>query len=180
MQVAHPETSRSRLGQFIERPAFQRGILLLIVINAAILGMQTSAALVARWGEALVLLDSLIPAVFVAEITARIYVHRAAFFRDPGVCSTSAWSPSPGAGQRSVQHPACLARVAGDAHGDHGAVDAPRGRRTVVGNSGLGSIAMVLALVFYVSAVIATGLFAADFPSGSAALVVRCTPCFRS
>ena len=64
MQVAHPETSRSRLGQFIERPAFQRGILLLIVINAAILGMQTSAALVARWGEALVLLDSLILAVF--------------------------------------------------------------------------------------------------------------------
>ena len=83
MQVAHPETSRSRLGQFIERPAFQRGILLLIVINAAILGMQTSAALVARWGEALVLLDSLILAVFVAEIAARIYVHRAAFFRDP-------------------------------------------------------------------------------------------------
>ncbi|PKL96921.1 MAG: ion transporter, partial [Gammaproteobacteria bacterium HGW-Gammaproteobacteria-9] len=29
---------------------------------------------------------------------------------------------------------------------------------------GLGSIAMVLALVFYVSAVIATGLFGADFP----------------
>ena len=47
-----PETSRSRLGQFIERPAFQRGILLLIVINAAILGMQTSAALVARWESA--------------------------------------------------------------------------------------------------------------------------------
>src|SRR3546814_20913001 len=83
MQATPVETStRRRLKQLIEQPAVQRGILLLIVINAAILGMQTSPSLVASWGELLRVLDMLILGVFVVEIAARIYVHRAAFFRD--------------------------------------------------------------------------------------------------
>jgi len=146
MHVAHPETSRSRLGQFIERPAFQRGILLLIVINAAILGMQTSAALVARWGEALVLLDSLILAVFVAEIAARIYVHRAAFFRDPWSLfdfSVVAIALVPASGPFSILRALRVLRVMR-------MVTMVPSMRRVVG-----------ALL---SAVIATGLFAADFP----------------
>ena len=54
-------------------------------------------------------------------------------------------------------------------HPGGAAVVAIDGERRVVGAllsaiPGLGSIAMVLALVFYVSAVIATGLFGADFP----------------
>lgn len=166
MQLATSDTrSKGRLGQFIERPAVQRIILLLIVINAVILGMQTSASVMARWGDVLVLLDTIILAVFVAEITARIYVHRAAFFRDPWSLfdfAVVAIALVPASGQLSVLRALRVLRVM------RMVTMVPSMRRVVSALlsaiPGLGSIAMVLGLVFYVSAVIATGLFSADFP----------------
>ncbi|MCQ4258930.1 ion transporter [Stutzerimonas stutzeri] len=166
MQLATSETrSKGRLEQFIERPAVQRTILLLIVINAVILGMQTSASVMARWGDVLVLLDTIILAVFVAEITARIYVHRAAFFRDPWSLfdfAVVAIALVPASGQLSVLRALRVLRVM------RMVTMVPSMRRVVSALlsaiPGLGSIAMVLGLVFYVSAVIATGLFSADFP----------------
>lgn len=166
MQATPVETSnRSRLKQLIERPAVQRGILLLIVVNAAILGMQTSPSLVASWGELLRVLDMLILGVFVVEIAARIYVHRAAFFRDPWSLfdfTVVAIALVPASGPFSVLRALRVLRVMR-------MVTMVPSMRRVVGAllsaiPGLGSIAMVLALVFYVSAVIATGLFGADFP----------------
>lgn len=166
MQLATSDTrSKGRLGQFIERPAVQRIILLLIVINAVILGMQTSASVMARWGDVLVLLDTIILAVFVAEITARIYVHRAGFFRDPWSLfdfAVVAIALVPASGQLSVLRALRVLRVM------RVVTMVPSMRRVVSALlsaiPGLGSIAMVLGLVFYVSAVIATGLFSADFP----------------
>jgi len=166
MQAPPVETStRSRLKQLIERPAVQRSILLLIVINAAILGMQTSPSLVASWGELLSVLDMLILGVFVVEIAARIYVHRAAFFRDPWSLfdfTVVAIALVPASGPFSVLRALRVLRVMR-------MVTMVPSMRRVVGAllsaiPGLGSIAMVLALVFYVSAVIATGLFGAEFP----------------
>lgn len=166
MQATHPDTSiRSWLAQLIERPAVQRSILLLIVINAIILGMQTSASLVASSGELLKLVDTLILGVFVAEIAARIYVHRAAFFRDPWSLfdfAVVAIALVPASGPLSILRALRVLRVMR-------MVTMVPSMRRVVGAllsaiPGLGSIAMVLSLVFYVSAVIATGLFAADFP----------------
>jgi len=166
MQATPVETStRSRLKQLIERPAVQRSILLLIVINAAILGMQTSPSLVASWGELLSVLDMLILGVFVVEIAARIYVHRAAFFRDPWSLfdfTVVAIALVPASGPFSVLRALRVLRVLR-------MVTMVPSMRRVVGAllsaiPGLGSIAMVLALVFYVSAVIATGLFGAEFP----------------
>jgi len=166
MQLAGPETSaRGRLEQIIERPAVQRSILLLIVINAVILGMQTSASLVASWGELLRVLDMLILGVFVVEIAARIYVHRAAFFRDPWSLFdfiVVAIALVPASGPFSILRALRVLRVMR-------MVTMVPSMRRVVGAllsaiPGLGAIAMVLALVFYVSAVIATGLFAAEFP----------------
>ncbi|TLX62282.1 ion transporter [Stutzerimonas nosocomialis] len=166
MQVVKPDTgTRSRLGQFIERPAVQRTILLLIVINAVILGMQTSASVVDRWGGMLHLLDTIILAVFVAEITARIYVHRAGFFRDPWSLfdfAVVAIALVPASGQLSILRALRVLRVM------RMVTMVPSMRRVVSALlsaiPGLGSIAMVLGLVFYVSAVIATGLFSAEFP----------------
>ena len=166
MQVTRPETNaRSRLEQLIERPLVQRSILLLIVINAAILGMQTSPSLVASWGELLRVVDVLILGVFVVEIAARIYVHRAAFFRDPWSLfdfTVVAIALAPASGPFSVLRALRVLRVMR-------MVTMVPSMRRVVGAllsaiPGLGSIAMVLALVFYVSAVIATGLFGAEFP----------------
>ncbi len=137
----------------------------MIVINAVILGMQTSASVVDRWGGVLHLLDTIILAVFVAEILARIYVHRAAFFRDPWSLfdfAVVAIALVPASGQLSILRALRVLRVM------RMVTMVPSMRRVVSALlsaiPGLGSIAMVLGLVFYVSAVIATGLFSADFP----------------
>lgn len=166
MQVVTPDTaSRSRLERFIEQPAVQRTILLLIIINAAILGLQTSTSLVSRWGEVLHLLDTCILGVFVAEIAVRIYVYRSGFFRDPWSLfdfTVIAIALVPASGPLSILRALRVLRVMR-------MVTMVPSMRRVVGAllsaiPGLSSIAMVLSLVFYVSAVIATGLFATDFP----------------
>lgn len=166
MQSVTPDTGiRSRLERVIERPAVQRTVLLLIVINAVILGMQTSESVVARWGEVLHLLDTIILAVFVAEIIARIYVHRSRFFRDPWSLfdfTVVAIALVPASGPFSILRALRVLRVM------RMVTMVPSMRRVVSALlsaiPGLGSIALVLGLVFYVSAVIATGLFSADFP----------------
>ena len=55
----------------------------LIVVNAIILGLETSPTAMAAAGPVLVALDAAILAIFVIEILARIAVHRLNFFRDP-------------------------------------------------------------------------------------------------
>lgn len=166
MQVVTPDTgTRSRLERVIERQAVQRTVLLLIVVNAVILGMQTSESVVAQWGDILHLLDTIILAVFVAEILARIYVHRAGFFRDPWSLfdfAVVAIALVPASGPFSILRALRVLRVM------RLVTMVPSMRRVVSALlsaiPGLGSIALVLGLVFYVSAVIATGLFSADFP----------------
>ena len=74
-------------------PRTERFVLILIVINAVILGLETSPSAMADYGPLLTALDRAILAVFVVEITARIIVHRTNFFRDlPGASSTSSSS----------------------------------------------------------------------------------------
>jgi voltage-gated sodium channel len=166
MQVVTQDTGiRGQLRRAIDTPAVQRTVLLLIVINAVILGMQTSESVVARWGEVLHLLDTIILAVFVAEILARIYVHRAGFFRDPWSLfdfTVVAIALVPASGPFSILRALRVLRVM------RMVTMVPSMRRVVSALlsaiPGLGSIALVLGLVFYVSAVIATGLFSADFP----------------
>ncbi|MFN5615367.1 MAG: ion transporter, partial [Brevundimonas sp.] len=72
-----------RLTSLVTSPRTERVILALIVLNAVILGLETSPWVMARVGGLLVTLDTLLLTVFVVEIVARVIVHRAAFFRDP-------------------------------------------------------------------------------------------------
>lgn len=74
---------RDRVRAVVERPAVQHAVLALILVNAVVLGLETSAPVMARWGGALTLLDQLILGLFVLEIGARIYAHGGRFFRDP-------------------------------------------------------------------------------------------------
>jgi len=158
-------TVRSRLEYFLDRPAIQRSILLLIVINAIILGMETSASLMAEWGDVLHALDGAILAVFVVEIAARIYVHRVAFFRDPWSLfdfAVVAIALVPASGQLGILRALRVLRVLR-------LVTMVPSMRRVVGAllsaiPGLSSIALVLGLIFYVFAVITTNLFGAAFP----------------
>jgi len=56
----------------VESPTFERFILALIFCNAVILGLETSPALMARWGDLLVAGNTVIIAAFVLEAAMKI------------------------------------------------------------------------------------------------------------
>jgi voltage-gated sodium channel len=72
-----------KLRTIVDDPRTERFIMALILVNAVILGMETYPRVMNAAGPLLETLDHIILAVFVAEIAARIAVHRLAFFRDP-------------------------------------------------------------------------------------------------
>jgi voltage-gated sodium channel len=165
MNAPTPVSLRSRLAAWIEQPRVQHALIALIVVNAAILGMETSAALMARWGPTLTAIDKAILAIFVVEIALRIYAHGWRFFRDP-------WSVFdfvvvgialvPASEAFSVLRALRVLRVL------RLVTMVPSMRRVVSGLlaaiPGLGSVFAILALIFYVAAVVATKLFAKSFP----------------
>lgn len=162
--VSNPSL-RLRLGAFLASARVQQFIIGLIVINAVLMGLETSPALMAQYGNTLLAFDRAILVVFVLEIALRLYVHRAAFFRDPWSLFDFAVvgiALIPASGPFAVLRALRVLRVL------RMLTMVPSMRR-VVGAllsaiPGLSSIAVVLLLVFYVFAVIATHLFGADFP----------------
>ena len=74
---------QARVREWVERPRVQNFIMVLIIINAVILGLETSPAAMAAYGEILLATDQVILGVFVVEILLRIFAHRTRFFRDP-------------------------------------------------------------------------------------------------
>lgn len=161
-----PEASlRARIAQGLERASFQNTILVLIIANAAILGLDTSPGIRAEWGALLAALDRALLAIFVAEIALRLFAHRAAFFRDPWSVFdfiVIAIALMPASGPLAVLRALRVLRVL------RVLTIVPSLRRVVGGLlaaiPGLSSVAMVLGLVFYVFAVITTNLFGPSFP----------------
>lgn len=156
---------RGHLHTFIAHPHVQAGILALIIINAVLLGLETSPRIMAAAGDAVRLADKLILAVFVLEIAIRLFVHRARFFRDPWSLFDFAVvtiALVPATGPFSVLRALRVLRVLR-------VLTIVPSMRRVVGAllgavPGLLSIGAVLVLVYYVCAVIATNLFGAAFP----------------
>ena len=157
--------ARARLRDFIEHPRVQRAIIVLILVNAVLLGLETWPAAMAAAGAAILFVDTLILGLFVIEIAIRLYVHRAAFWRDPWSIFdfvVVAIALAPATGQFAVLRALRVLRVLR-------LLTAVPSLRRVVGAllaaiPGLGSIALVLAILYYVCAVIATNLFAAQYP----------------
>lgn len=162
---AAPGGLRARLDSFITNTRVQWFILALIVINAVILGLETSSSVMAAYGPLLLAADKAILAVFVVELTIRLFVNRLAFFRDPWSIFdfiVVAIALVPATGQLSVLRALRVLRVLR-------VMTIVPSMRRVVGAllgaiPGLSSIALVLLLIYYVFAVIATNLFAASFP----------------
>jgi len=150
---------------WVESPLIQNCIMALIVINAIVLGLETVPSVMQDYGVILLATDSVILAVFVVEILLRLFAHRLAFFRDP-------WSLFdfvvvgialvPASGPLAVLRALRILRVL------RLLTLVPSMRRVVgalMGSiPGLSSIGLVLLLIYYVFAVIATKLFGANFP----------------
>ena len=156
---------QTRVRAWIEQPRIQNGIMVLIVVNAIILGLETEARIMASMGEILVAIDHVILTVFVVEILQRIYAHRLSFFRDPWSIFdfiVVAIALIPASGPFAVLRALRVLRVLR-------LLTLVPSMRRVVGAllasiPGLGSIALVLLLIYYVFAVMATKLFGANFP----------------
>ena len=156
---------RQKLARFAENPRFQRIITTLIIVNAVTLGLETSASAMSAAGTLIVVLDRSILGVFVIELLIRIFAHGRSFFRDP-------WSIFdfvvvgvaliPATENFSVLRALRVLRVL------RLASVVPQMRRVVeallTALPGLGSVIAILALVFYVAAVMATQMFGDVFP----------------
>jgi voltage-gated sodium channel len=156
---------RHRLAALLELPTVQHVLIGLILINAVILGMETSPALMANWGDWLNIADKAILAIFVVEIALRLIAHRLRYFRDPWNVfdfSVVVIALLPASGPLAVLRALRVLRVLR-------LVTLVPSMKRVVGGllsalPGLGSVTAIIGLIFYVSAVIATKLFGAVFP----------------
>jgi voltage-gated sodium channel len=160
-----PAGLQAAIRRRLENARVQQFIMLLIIVNAIILGLETVPAAMAQYGSLLVAVDQLILAIFVVEIVLRIYAHRLRFFRDPWSLfdfSVVAIALIPASGPLAVLRALRILRVL------RLLTLVPSMRRVVgalLGSiPGLTSIAAVLMLIYYVFAVIATKLFGENFP----------------
>ncbi|MEQ8345205.1 MAG: ion transporter [Sneathiellaceae bacterium] len=156
---------RERARRLTESRAFNMAVAAVIVINAVTLGLETSTEAMDAAGPVLELLDVAALSVFVVELLLKIYVQRLRFFRDGwnifdfivvGIALV------PAAGEFSVLRALRVLRVLR-------LISVIPQMRAVVGAlltalPGMGSVIAVLAIAYYVAAVIATKLYGASFP----------------
>jgi voltage-gated sodium channel len=156
---------RDKVQVLVESPQFQYAITIVIIINAATLGAETSPAL-ADWGGGLLgHVDTAALTAFVAELLLKFYTYRQRFFRDPwnvfdffvvGVALV------PATGAFAVLRALRVLRVL------RLVSIVPSVRRVVAtllaAIPGASAIVALLVLVLYVSAVMATNLFGVATP----------------
>ncbi len=153
---------RVRLAGLLADSRLQTAIIVLILLNALTLGLETSTAVMEAVGPWVRLADGLILALFTLEVAAKLYAQRGAFWRD-------AWNVFdflvvgvalvPASGPFSVLRVLRLLRL----------VRMVPTLRNIVESllhavPGILSIFGLLVLVFYVFAIIATDLFGASHP----------------
>ncbi|MCG6868125.1 MAG: ion transporter [Gammaproteobacteria bacterium] len=156
--------SRQRMAYWIEAARVQYFIVAIIVINAVTLGLETSPAVMVRVGYWLLVLDNIVLGVFVLEMSAKLYAYRWGFFRDPWnvfdfVIVSIALIPA--SGPLSVMRVLRILRVMR-------LISVMPRLRFVVESllhaiPGIASIAGLLVLLFYVFAVMATGLYGTEY-----------------
>jgi len=153
------------LQKLLENRKFEWFITIIIAVNAVTLGLETVPAAIEHFGPLLYFVDRAILWVFVAELVAKIAVYRLNFVKDPWrifdfIIVSIALLPT--TGSLSVLRALRILRVLR-------LVSMVPSLRRVVGGlmsalPGMGSIVLLLGLVFYVFSVMATKLYGAAFP----------------
>ncbi len=153
------------LARWVESSRVQGWIVALILVNAAILGLETSPPIMERWGTLLLTLDRLCLAVFVVEIALKVAAYQRYFWR-------SGWNVFdilvvavalvPGAGPWAVLRSLRVLRVL------RLLTVIPALRKVVAAFlhsiPGLAGVVAVMAIFFYTAGVLATRLFGGDYP----------------
>jgi len=156
---------RTHLADWLETPKVRFTIIGVIVFNAIILGMETSSTIMGSFGPLILALDTACLAIFVVEIALKLIALGPRFFR-------SGWNLFdfvivgialiPAAQGLSVLRALRILRVLRIVSA------VPSLRRVVEGLltalPGMGSVFLLMSIIFYIGAVMATKLFAASFP----------------
>lgn len=158
-------TYASKLGRWLENPATSNIILCVILLNAVVLGLETVPSVMDRFGGLIYLIDAICLAIFVVEIAAKLIVYRFGFFKngwnifDFLIVAIALLPVGGGVSVLRALRVLRLLRVVSVA---------PALRRVVEGfvNAlpGMGSVFLLMGMIFYIGAVIATKLFGAAFP----------------
>ncbi|QFS84675.1 Ion transport protein [Roseivivax sp. THAF40] len=156
---------RSRLSDILDRDVTRNAITGVILFNAFVLGLETSETIMAEAGTLIRALDIACLSIFVIEIIAKLIAHGGRFFR-------SGWnifdfvivglSLVPGSQTLSVLRALRILRVL------RVVSVMPRLRRVVEGFltalPGMASVFLLMTLIFYIGAVMATKLFGMGCP----------------
>lgn len=156
---------RAAVAAFLDRPTVSRFIIAVILINAVTLGLETFPEVMARAGTLILAIDRICLAIFVVELLLRLYAQGVGFFRSGWNVfdfTIIAISLLPATGSFSVLRAMRILRVLR-------VVSAvPSLRRVVDGLGralpGMGSVFLLILIIYYIAAVMATKLFGASFP----------------
>lgn len=156
---------RSRLAHWVESSRIQGLIIAVILINAAVLGLETFPTVEAQHGELLHWIDQICLGVFVVELVIKLCVYRGIFWRN-----TWNWfdfivvavSLVPGSGPLSVLRTLRVFRVL------RLLTAIPSLRKVVAAFlhsiPGLTGVIAIMCIFFFTAGVLATHLFGEDFP----------------
>ncbi len=158
-------TLRERAKALVESAIFERFIIVVIVINAIGLGVETSPEAMAAIGGLVQWLDTIALAIFVVELGIKFFAYRLAFFKngwnifDLAIVSIAL---VPAGAQFSVLRALRILRAL------RLVSVVPSMRKVIVGLfsaiPSIGTVIVMLLLLFYISAVMATKLFGEAFP----------------
>ena len=149
----------------LEKTIVRNGLIAVILFNALLLGLETSTSVMSQFGEVIKVLDTVCLCIFIVELLLKLFAYRITFFK-------SGWnifdflivviSLAPNAQIFSVLRALRIFRVLRVVSA------APRLRRVVEGFitalPGMASVFLLMAIIFYIGAVITTRLFGASFP----------------
>jgi len=157
--------NREKIKNFCERDKFQNFIIGLIVLNAVTIGLETSSTIMSAIGNVLLTLDKVILAVFVIETVLKLYAYGFSYFKSGWNVfdfSIVAIALLPASGSLAVLRSLRVLRAL------RLIKNLPKLRFIVESLlhslPSLGWIFVLLAIVFYVFAVVGTKLFGSQFP----------------
>lgn len=166
LDAQQPAPWRKHLGHWIESSRVQTFIVVVILLNAAILGLETDPRIMAQYGPALKTLDKLCLAIFVVELVIKLICFRWLFWRN-------GWNIfdflvvgialAPAAGPWAILRSLRVLRVL------RLLTVVPQLRKVVAAFlhsiPGLSGVVAVMAVFFFTASVLATNLFGSNFPA---------------
>lgn len=151
--------------KLVESNKFQNFIMGLILLNGITMGIETSKSMVLEYGSFFTLFNTFVVTVFTIEILLRIYVYKTSFFKDPWsifdfvIVAISLVPSNAGFEIFRVLRVLRLFRLI---------TVVPQMKKIVMALlnviPGIGSIAALLTLFFYIFAIMSTQLFGEKFP----------------